>query len=62
MSIVRQNLLKDPAYAPYCMTCSRMTRMSWTGSQFRCQCGAQTAFEPEFIERVIAFRQAATQS
>lgn len=49
-SIVRNNLMKRPNYAPYCMGCSSMTRMSWDGEQFKHPCGARTTFPIDFIE------------
>lgn len=65
MSVVRENLLKDPNYAPFCVlpTCSSKGRMHWTGRQFRCRvCGNTTDFEAEFIDRVIAFRESTRSS
>lgn len=59
MSQVRENLLKDPTYAPYCMACRSMARMRFTGAQFRCGCcGCTTEFEPEFVAKLQAFRAA----
>ncbi|TCG09314.1 hypothetical protein BZM27_05800 [Paraburkholderia steynii] len=53
MSIVRDNLMNEPGYSPYCGNekCRGMwPRASWTGAQFRCHaCGWQSSFEPEFI-------------
>lgn len=59
-SIVRNNLMKRPGYAPYCMAqkaveggyieteCS-MPRMQWDGHQFSCPCGSRTQFPDDFI-------------
>ena len=63
-SIVRNNLMKRPGYAPYCMgfrrnedgdtmetICTTMFhRMSWNGEQFLCRfCGSRTEFPADFI-------------
>lgn len=49
-SIVRNNLMKRPNYAPYCMCCSRLLRMQWDGDQFFCTITKQrTQFPPDFI-------------
>ena len=48
-SIVRNNLMKRPNYAPYCMCCKYMDRMKWDGGQFAHWCGARTEFPDEFI-------------
>jgi hypothetical protein len=57
MSIVRQNLLKDKKYAPYCCECNTMARMVFNGKQFVChKCKRETAFESEFISKVVEFR------
>lgn len=49
-SIVRNNLMKRPGYAPYCMCCSALRRMIWTGEQFMCGVTrAETNFPAEFI-------------
>lgn len=48
-SIVRNNLMKRPGYAPYCMGCSSMSRMVWDGEQFKHYCGARTEFPGDFI-------------
>jgi hypothetical protein len=52
MSIVRNNLMTRPGYAPYCgnTNCRTMPRAPFNGSQFQCPtCGWQSSFEPEFI-------------
>lgn len=59
MSIVRNNLLSDPNYAPYCMgnNCRVMDRLVFTGKQFQCRsCGYITEFDADFIQQLIAFR------
>lgn len=59
-SIVRNNLMKRPGYAPYCMavkavdggyveTGCGMPRMQWDGEQFACPCGGRTQFPDDFI-------------
>lgn len=48
-SIVRDNLMKRPGYAPYCMGCSSMSRMVWDGEQFKHYCGTRTEFPDDFI-------------
>ena len=49
-SIVRNNLMKRPRYAPYCMCCSALRRMIWTGEQFICPVTrSETEFPAEFI-------------
>lgn len=52
MSIVRENLMKEPGYSPYCGNdkCHlRWPRTRWNGSQFTCRCGFVTQFDAEFI-------------
>ena len=54
MSIVRQNLLSQLNYTPYCgnVDCViGMPRSVFNGSQFECKCGWQSSFESEFIEQ-----------
>ena len=53
-SIVRDNLMNEKGYKPYCGRAGRCSgywpRTVFTGSQFRCEsCGWQSNFEPEFI-------------
>jgi hypothetical protein len=58
MSIVRDNILNDAKYAPYCMNCNSMRRMFFNGSQFKCpECGCETQFEKEFIDKVNEMRK-----
>ena len=66
MSAVRRNLLSQPGYSPYCGNwvarhepggCSN-PRTRFTGKQFRCpECGWESGFEPEFIEKVKEVRR-----
>ena len=64
-STVRNNLMKQEGYAPYCMGVVRddsekgfhetscataMNRMVWNGQQFDCGCGSVTEFEDDFIQ------------
>ena len=64
MSIIRHNLLTVPFYVPYCgqpidYPCS-MPRTTLKDGQFECmECGWRSAFEPEFIAKVRAFREQA---
>lgn len=48
-SIVRNNLMKRPGYAPYCMACTSMSRMVWDGMQFKHVCGSRTEFPDDFL-------------
>jgi hypothetical protein len=38
-SIVRNNLMKQPGYAPYCGGCHRFDRATWDGEQLIHFCG-----------------------
>jgi len=51
VSIVRDNLMTQPGYTPYCGgQCKIMPRTVFDGEQFNCPCcGWRSAFEPEFI-------------
>ena len=52
MSIVRENLLTRPGYAPYCgnFDCHlRMPRTRFDGQQFVCACGWKSEFPADFI-------------
>lgn len=54
MSIVRDNLLSQSGYTPYCgaENCRlRWPRTWFNGEQFQCGCGWHSGFEAEFIER-----------
>lgn len=48
-SIVRDNLMKRPGYAPYCGE-AHFVRTKWDGEQFKCFCGYRTNFPADFIE------------
>lgn len=59
-SLVRNNLMKRPGYAPYCVAMRKvdegyvetrclMPRMRWDGDQFACFCGCRTEFDAKFI-------------
>lgn len=57
MSIVRDNLMTEPGYTPYCGNdkCPTMPRAGWTGAQFRCgHCGWTSAFPADFIAQYKA--------
>ena len=59
ISVVRRNLLSDKSYSPYCGAdkCShRWPRTYFVNNQFRCLCGWQSQYEPEFIQQVKEFR------
>lgn len=52
MSIVRDNLMNERGYTPYCGAedCYlHWPRTRFNGQQFACRCGFETTFEPEFI-------------
>lgn len=56
-SIVRENLMTEKQYTPYCgagQYCTKkMPRTRWDGdlSQFVCQCGWRSQFPGDFIKR-----------
>ncbi|HET8885567.1 MAG TPA: hypothetical protein VFM70_04350 [Salinimicrobium sp.] len=63
MSIVRDNLMKEAGYSPYCgaelckprytypLKGERWPRTKFDGEQFTCpKCGWQSEFDKEFIE------------
>lgn len=65
MSVVRENLMTRPGYTPYCGAerCPyHMPRTKFTGTQFKCECGWRTSFEPEFIEQYRQRNEAAPVS
>lgn len=52
MSVIRDNLMTQPGYTPYCG--SRSCKLHWPrsyfdGEQFACNCGWRSEFEPKFI-------------
>ena len=65
MSIVRDNLLTRPNYAPYCgnINCTRgIPRTRFNGNQFECGCGWVSAFDDEFITEYKEFRKTFEES
>ena len=55
-SIVRQNLMSEKRYTPYCghPTCEVTPRTIFNGAQFECpHCGWQSSFELTFIKKYI---------
>ncbi len=53
MSVVRENLLARPGYAPYCgnIDCRyRMPRTHFINGQFECACGWRSEFPDSFIQ------------
>ena len=51
-SIVRENLMNEPGYSPYCgAMCKWMPRTRFNGKQFVCpDCGWVSSFPKEFID------------
>lgn len=54
MSLIRENLMKERGYTPYCGSDQRCPgiwpRSRFTGSQFKCpSCGWESRFDPAFI-------------
>lgn len=53
-SIVRNNLMYEEGYSPYCAAQRKCPfnwpRMSFTGEQFKCRCGYVTEFPKAFIK------------
>jgi hypothetical protein len=52
MSIVRENLMTDRGYTPYCGAANcrlRWPRAHFNGQQFACHCGWESRFDPAFI-------------
>lgn len=60
MSIIRENLMTQPGYTPYCGAMGdceyRMPRTSFDGEQFVCRCGWRSGFDAKFIEQYKAAR------
>lgn len=52
-SVVRNNLMYQQGYMPYCGLQSRCffdwPRATFDGQQFKCRCGWKSQYEPEFI-------------
>lgn len=62
-STVRQNLMNEAGYAPYCGSenCNAgMPRTKWNEglNQFACSCGWVSEFPADFIERYLPVRLA----
>ena len=52
-SVVRNNLMQEKYYTPYCGSdwCSYgKPRTKWMGRQFMCSCGWMSSFDQEFIK------------
>lgn len=52
MSLIRDNLMKEAGYSPYCggITCwAGMPRTKFDGRQFVCRCGWRSQFPADFI-------------
>ena len=61
MSLIRENILKDNNYTPYCGSNNcylTWPRTKFDGEQFVCDCGWRSAFEKEFIDIVNKQRNA----
>lgn len=59
ISTVRDNIMSDEYYTPYCgsFTCNlRSPRTNWSGKQkqFTCKCGWSSNFPQNFIKRYIS--------
>lgn len=57
MSIVRNNLMNQKGYSPYCGADACVLtwpRTTFDGQQFQCRCGWRSSFEAEFIDRYKA--------
>lgn len=62
VSTVRQNLMSDRTYSPYCGAdrCRYVyPRTTWdnTAKQFKCRCGWMSSFPAEFISRYVEKHQ-----
>ena len=53
MSIIRDNLMTQKGYSPYCGSIGKrcsMPRTTFTGTQFKCsECGWVSSFDEKFI-------------
>ena len=52
MSLIRNNLMKEPGYSPYCGSDNcrvGLRRTKFDGEQFVCQCGWRSQFPADFI-------------
>lgn len=57
MSLVREKLMSEPFYTPYCgkEQCHAIwPRTFFNGEQFQCQCGWKSQYEKEFIDQYVA--------
>jgi len=57
MSIVRNNLMNQKGYTPYCGAdkCPFIyPRTTFNGEQFKCSCGWKSTFEKPFIDEYKA--------
>lgn len=55
MSIVRENLMTRPGYAPYCGRDACFSRAPFDGAQFKCvRCGWRSQFPEAFVEQYKA--------
>jgi len=53
-TIVRQNLMNEKGYTPYCYRCTGLIRVKWNEKldQFRCPvCSWTSEFPKDFIDR-----------
>lgn len=58
MSVIRDNLLSQPGYSPYCgnWDCD-MPRTFWNGTQFECPaCQWKSAFDDAFIQKYLEYK------
>lgn len=54
ITIVRENLMTERGYTPYCGNTNchfRNPRTKFTGEQFECKCGWFSTFPARFIKR-----------
>lgn len=57
MSLIRNNLMTQPGYSPYCGNDScwaGLPRTTFDGEQFKCRCGWRSKFDAEFIAKYKA--------
>lgn len=58
MSIIRENLMTQPGYSPYCGNPDRcsygMPRTRFIHGQFQCACGWRSGFDADFIAQYQA--------
>jgi len=54
MSLIRDNLMTQPGYSPYCGNDNCYVgapRTTFDGEQFKCRCGWRSQFDAEFITK-----------